>query len=63
MEQEGEKLEKEWLNELNKTKEDTKKIFNKLNNKVFKNELNDMIFLKRKNILKKNLRWLLDNVL
>ena len=40
----GEKLEKEWLKELNKAKEDTKKTFNKLNNKVFKNELNNIIF-------------------
>ena len=40
----GENLEKEWLKELNKAKEDTKKTFNKLNNKVFKNELNNIIF-------------------
>ena len=48
----GEKLEIEWLNELNKTKEDTKKIFNKLNNKVFKKELNDMIFLEKEKYFK-----------
>jgi len=48
----GEKLEKEWLKELNKAKEDTKKTFNKLNNKVFKNELNNIIFSEKEKYFK-----------
>ena len=48
----GENLEKEWLKELNKAKEDTKKTFNKLNNKVFKNELNNIIFAEKEKYFK-----------
>ena len=39
----GEMLEKNWINELNKSKPEIKEYFNKLNNKIFKNELNSLI--------------------
>ena len=39
----GEMLEKDWLNELNKSKPEIKEKFNNLNNKIFKNELNNLI--------------------
>ncbi len=40
----GEKLEKEWLRELNKARAEVKKTFNELNNKIFKNDLNKIIY-------------------
>ncbi len=39
----GEILEKDWLNELNKSKPEIKEKFNNLNNRIFKNELNNLI--------------------
>ncbi len=39
----GEALEKSWLNELNKSKPLIKENFNRLNNKLFKDELNKLI--------------------
>ena len=43
MDAKGEMLEKSWINELNKSKPEIKEYFNKLNNKIFKNELNSLI--------------------
>ena len=40
----GEILEKEWLNKLNNSKKEIKNSFNQLNNKIFKEELNKLIF-------------------
>ena len=40
----GELLEKDWLKELNKSKENIKNKFNNFNNKIFRDELNDLIF-------------------
>jgi len=39
----GEALERNWLNELNKSKSVIKENFNRLNNKLFKDELNTLI--------------------
>ena len=39
----GEKLEKDWLNELNKSKADIKENFNKFNNEIFKDKLNKLV--------------------
>ncbi len=39
----GEMLEKNWTSELNKSKKNIKENFNKLNNKIYKNELNELI--------------------
>ncbi len=39
----GEILEKNWLNELNKSKPEIKKNFNQLNNKIFRDKLNELI--------------------
>ena len=39
----GEEFEKNWLNELNKSKDDIKKNFNNWNNKLFKDKLNELI--------------------
>ena len=39
----GEKLEKDWLNVLNKSKSDIKENFNQLNNEIFRDKLNDLI--------------------
>ena len=40
----GEILEKEWLNKLNNSKKEIKNSFNQLNNKIFREELNKLIF-------------------
>ena len=40
----GEILEKEWLSELNNSKKEIKNSFNQLNNKIFREELNKLIF-------------------
>ena len=40
----GEILEKEWLRELNNSKKEIKNSFNQLNNKIFREELNKLIF-------------------
>ena len=39
----GEALEKNWLKELNKSKTNVKESFNQLNNRIFKDELNELI--------------------
>ena len=39
----GEALEKNWLKELNKSKTNVKESFNRLNNRIFKDELNELI--------------------
>ena len=39
----GDNLEKEWLNELNKSKNNIKESFNRLNNNLFRDELNELI--------------------
>ncbi len=39
----GEEFEKNWLNELNKSKDDIKKNFNNWNNTLFKDKLNELI--------------------
>ena len=39
----GETLEKNWLNDLNKSKSEIKEKFNQLNNKLFKDDLNNLI--------------------
>ena len=56
-------LEKDWLKELNKSKENIKNKFNNFNNKIFRDELNDLIFKEKEKYFNDNLRWLLDNVL
>ncbi len=43
----GAELEKDWLNQLNKSKEDIKNEFNNFNNKIFKDELNQLIFTEK----------------
>ena len=40
----GEILEKEWLSKLNNSKKEIKNSFNQLNNKIFREELNKLIF-------------------
>ena len=39
----GEAIEKNWLEELNKSKTNVKESFNRLNNRIFKDELNELI--------------------
>ncbi len=48
----GEILEKKWLNDLNKSKAVIKENFNKLNNKIFKDELNKLIFSEKEKYFK-----------
>ena len=48
----GELFEKEWLNDLNNSKESIKNKFNELNNKIFKKELNDLIFKEKEKYFK-----------
>ncbi len=43
----GAELEKDWLNQLNKSKKDIKNEFNNFNNKIFKEELNQLIFTEK----------------
>ena len=50
----GEALEKNWLNELNKSKSEIKEKFNYFNNTIFKDKLNELVSLEKKNIFKKN---------
>ena len=44
----GEILEKEWLSKLNNSKNEIKNSFNQLNNKIFREELNKLIFSEKK---------------
>ena len=48
----GEILEKKWLNDLNKSKAVIKENFNKLNNKIFNDELNKLIFSEKEKYFK-----------
>ena len=48
----GETLEKNWLNELNKSKENIKENFNQLNNKIFRDKLNDLVSLEKEKYYK-----------
>ena len=43
----GELLEKEWLDKLNSSKESVKNNFNKFNNKIFRDDLKNLIFKKK----------------
>ena len=44
-------LEKEWLSELNNSKKEIKNSFNQLNNKIFREELNKLIFSEKRTLL------------
>ncbi len=48
----GELLEKDWLNQLNKSKESIKQDFNEFNNKLFKDKLNELIFSEKEKYFK-----------
>ncbi len=48
----GEILEKNWLKELNSSKAEVKKNFNYLNNRIFKDELHDLIFKEKEKYFK-----------
>ena len=48
----GEAIEKNWLNELNKSKENIKENFNQLNNKIFRDKLNDLVSLEKEKYYK-----------
>ncbi len=48
----GEIVEKNWLNELNKSKKEIKENFNNLNNAIFKNQLNDLIISEKEKYFK-----------
>ena len=48
----GVNLEKKWLNELNKSKEDIKKKFNDLNNNILRDNLNNLIVAEKEKYFK-----------
>jgi len=48
----GEILEKNWLDELNKSKEKIKENFNNFNNKIFQDDLNNLISLEKEKYFK-----------
>ena len=48
----GETVEKNWLNELNKSRANIKENFNQLNNKIFRDKLNDLVSLEKEKYYK-----------
>jgi len=48
----GEALEKNWLNELNKSKTSIKESFNHFNNKIYKEQLNELVFSEKEKYFK-----------